>query len=211
MKVAVVGKVGTVEERLTIGPALLARWRHWNEAGLLVALCQAAGAEAWAVGPLDNTGPEPDWWLLADVPRAALIAGGLHARIAHAVRLGRGRLLMLGGCLSLGGQQGAGGWHDDDLLPVTSAGDDTVECVEGVVADGQGACPSWTSFGYNRVLARPGATVRARFGPDPAWVTSADGHVQVWCSDLLPHWGPRKSDAAISGWLAEMFGQGETA
>jgi hypothetical protein len=136
MRVAVVGKTGTVEERLTVGPASLARWRHWNDAGLLVALCQTTGVEAWAADPLDNTGSEPDWWLLADAPRAALIAGGLHARLAHAVRLGRGRLLMLGGCLSLGGQQGAGGWHDDDLLPATSAGEDTIECLEGVVAKG---------------------------------------------------------------------------
>jgi hypothetical protein len=139
--VAVVGKVGAVEERLIVGPALLARWRRWKESGRLVALCQAAGAVAWAVDPLENAGPEPDWWLLADAPRAALIARGLHARISHAVLLGRGRLLMLGGCFSLGGQQGAGGWHDDTLLPVTSAGDDTLQCWEGVVAKGQGACP----------------------------------------------------------------------
>jgi uncharacterized membrane protein len=40
---------------------------------------------------------------------------------------------------------------------------------------------------------------------------SEDGRVEVWCSDLLPHWGPRQSEAAISGWLAEMFGNGVAA
>ena len=95
-RIAVVGKTGWVEERIAVGPALLVRHRLWNEADKLVALSARAGAEAYAVHPLDKTSPDPDLWLLADAPRLALIASGLRARIASDLRLGRARLLRLG-------------------------------------------------------------------------------------------------------------------
>jgi hypothetical protein len=204
MKIAVVGKTGEVEERIAIGPSCLTRRRLWNEAAKLVALFERAGAEAFATHPLDNAGPDPDLWLLADAPRAALVSSGLRARIAAAVRLSHARLFMLGGCFSLGGQGGAGGWHDDPMLPATSEGDDTVECVRGVVATGPDPekLSTWTSWGYNRVAPRAGARVEARFGEDPALIRSADGRVGIWCSDLLPHWGPGQGEVeAVATWL----------
>ena len=199
-----VGKTGHVEERIAVGPSLLVRHRLWNEVGKLVALCENAGAEALAVHPLDNTAPDPDLWLVADAPRAALLASGLHARIASDLRLARAKLLMLGGCYSLGGQGGSGGWHDDPILPATSEGDDTVERVGGIVATSveRSEVPIWTSWGYNRVAVRSGAVIEAFFGGDPALISSADGRVRIWCSDLLPHWGPPPSEAeAVTGWL----------
>ena len=203
-KIAVIGKTGWVEERIAVGPALLVRHRLWNEADKLVALSTRAGAEAYAVHPLENTSPDPDLWLLADAPRLALIASGLRARIASDLRLGRARLLMVGGCYSLGGQGGAGGWHDDPILPATSEGDDTVERLGGIVAAGVEGLdiPGWTSWGYNRVRPRSGAIVLARFGEDPALIRSLDGRVLIWCSDLLPHWGPGPNEAdAVVAWL----------
>ncbi|HTS95694.1 MAG TPA: glutamine amidotransferase [Streptosporangiaceae bacterium] len=116
-----------------------------------------------------------------------------------------GGLLMIGGYLSFAGIEGKARYHRtavEDALPVTiSETDDRAEMPQGVVpsvtSPGHpvlaGLPGSWPALlGYNRVTARPGATVVVSVGGDPL-IACGDyhaGRAAVFTSDCAPHWGP---------------------
>jgi uncharacterized membrane protein len=118
---------------------------------------------------------------------------------------GGGGLMMAGGYLSFQGFQARANFARSpvaDVLPVTMSDyDDRVEAPEGVApvvttpehlvgAAWRGEAPDL--LGYNRVQARPEATVVATVGGDVLIATAevGDGRSLVWTSDIGPHWCP---------------------
>lgn len=118
------------------------------------------------------------------------------------VASGRG-LLMVGGYMSFSGFEGKARYQNTALaeaLPVRMLGyDDRVETPEGVVPevrqqhpvlDGLGT--PWPYFlGYNRLVAKPEASVLLSVGDDPFLAVSSHGRgrVAAFASDCSPHWG----------------------
>jgi uncharacterized membrane protein len=116
-----------------------------------------------------------------------------------------GGLVMIGGYMSFTGIDGKArygmsplaGVLPVDLLPY----DDRIEMPQGLTAAVDlpahpvldGVCPDWPPLlGFNRVLAKPGATVVARMGEDPLLVVGryGAGRAVAFTSDLAPHWAP---------------------
>jgi uncharacterized membrane protein len=114
-----------------------------------------------------------------------------------------GGVLMVGGYMSFSGIEGKGHYQATplaDVLPVTMlVGDDRIETPEGVNPEVRGAhqvlndIPAeWPYFlGYNRLVAKPDATVLMSVGDDPFLVvgTAGSGRVAAFASDCSPHWG----------------------
>ncbi|MCW0216441.1 MAG: glutamine amidotransferase [Pseudonocardia sp.] len=116
-----------------------------------------------------------------------------------------GGLVMIGGYLSFTGIDGKARYGMSPLADVLPVGmlphDDRIERSEGVdpevVEPGHavlGGTPAqWpTLLGYNRVTAKPDATVVARTGEDPLLVVGGygAGRTVAFTSDLAPHWAP---------------------
>jgi len=116
-----------------------------------------------------------------------------------------GGLAMIGGWMSFSGIDGKARYHGtavEEILPVTcSTVDDRQECPEGIVPEViqvshpmmRGLPSAWPFFlGYNRVIAKPEASVIMRAGTDTflaAW-QYGKGWVAAFASDCAPHWGP---------------------
>lgn len=139
---------------------------------------------------------------------------------------GGGGLVMVGGYMSFTGIDGRARYGMSPLasvLPVTMLDhDDRIERPEGVEAcfDAPehavlgGTPPRWPALlGYNRLVAKPDATVVARAEGDPLLVVGAAGRGRAvaFASDLAPHWAPpefvrwphyRQLWASILGWAA---------
>lgn len=122
--------------------------------------------------------------------------------LADYVRRGGG-LVMIGGYMSFTGIDGRARYGMSPLapvLPVTMLDhDDRIEVPEGLLAriDAPGhpvlggTPPEWPALlGYNRVMAKPEATVVARHGGDPVLVvgSAGAGRAVAFASDLAPHW-----------------------
>lgn len=120
---------------------------------------------------------------------------------------GGGALVMCGGYLSFQGINAAAffrGTAVEEALPVRiSPFDDRVEVPEGAVAEVvepshpilQGISGEWPALlGYNRVEARPEATLIARIDGDPLLAAGeyGEGRTLVWTSDIGPHWCPEE-------------------
>ena len=117
---------------------------------------------------------------------------------------GGGGLLMVGGYMSFTGIDAKARFGQSalaDVLPVKMLDtDDRVERPDGVEAttDGHhasidGLATSWPPLlGYNRVVAREGATTVATCGDDPLLVvgSAGAGRTAAFTSDLAPHWAP---------------------
>ncbi|MEX2551334.1 MAG: glutamine amidotransferase [Nitriliruptoraceae bacterium] len=109
---------------------------------------------------------------------------------------------MVGGYLTFGGIHGRGRWHGtavEDVLPVTiKDGDDRCERPDGVIptpvsspvlAEVPNAWPH--VLGYNRLVARPDASVIATVDDDPFLALGAGlGKTVAYASDCSPHWAP---------------------
>ena len=122
--------------------------------------------------------------------------------LADFARAGGG-VLMIGGYMSFSGIEGKAHYGMTplaDVLPVTMlVGDDRVETPEGVNPEVRGeheilrAIPAeWPYFlGYNRLIAKPDATVLLGVDDDPFLVvgTAGAGRVAAFASDCSPHWG----------------------
>ena len=120
---------------------------------------------------------------------------------------GGGALMMIGGYLSFSGWQGRAAFAQTELaqvLPVDMLpGDDRVEKPAGVVAqvlDAShpalgGAGDTWPAvLGYNRTIAKDGATTPVTIGGDPlvsVW-SYGEGRSAVFTSDCSPHWAPKE-------------------
>lgn len=118
---------------------------------------------------------------------------------------GGGGLVMVGGYLTFQGIDGRAryaGTPVEEALPVTMQQvDDRVECPQGVtpsVADAShpiaaGLPAQWPNLlGYNRIIAKQGATLVATAGDDPliaAW-SYGNGRSVAFASDCGPHWSP---------------------
>lgn len=126
--------------------------------------------------------------------------------VADYVRRGGG-LLMVGGYLSFTGIDGKGRFGMSPLaepLPVTMLTyDDRVEMSEGAQVEvcdpshpALGGTPTkWPHLlGYNKLIAKPDATVVARVGDDPMLVVGSygEGRTAAFASDLAPHWAPQE-------------------
>ncbi|GAB3004320.1 glutamine amidotransferase [Amycolatopsis acidiphila] len=118
---------------------------------------------------------------------------------------GGGGLVMIGGYMSFTGFDGRARYGMSPLapvLPVTMLDhDDRVEVPEGVKAEFDqpghavlGGTPSeWPLLlGYNRLTAKPHATVVAHTADDPLLVVGevGSGRSVAFASDLAPHWAP---------------------
>jgi uncharacterized membrane protein len=116
-----------------------------------------------------------------------------------------GGLLMIGGYLSFAGIEGKARYHRtpvEDALPVViNETDDRAEMPQGVVPAARapdhpvlaGLPAAWPALlGYNRVTAKPAATVVVTCGDDPLIVCGDHhgGRGAVFTSDCAPHWGP---------------------
>lgn len=127
--------------------------------------------------------------------RLALIEEWVHAG---------GSFLMVGGYMSFAGFEGKGRYHAtaaERCLPVTVRGyDDRAERPEGVVPTVEqpdhpvlrGLPAEWPYFlGYNRVTAKPDATVLLSVEEDPFLVVAdrGEGRSAAFASDCSPHWG----------------------
>jgi len=116
-----------------------------------------------------------------------------------------GGLVMIGGYLTFQGIDAKGryaGTAVEEALPVTLlTSDDRVETPEGsvpnvtikdhpIVAGLAGAWPAL--LGYNRLTAKPGASVVAMAGSDPLIVAGSfgKGRAVAFASDCGPHWAP---------------------
>ena len=112
---------------------------------------------------------------------------------------------MIGGYLSFAGIEGKARYHRtpvEDALPVViSETDDRAEMPQGVVPVVRRrtircwpGCPppGRALLGYNRVTAKPAATVVVTCGDDPliACTDHHRGRSAVFTSDCAPHWGP---------------------
>lgn len=137
-----------------------------------------------------------------------------------------GAFLMVGGYMSFGGFEGKGQYHAtavERCLPVTIKGyDDRAERPEGVNPRSQqadhpvlaGLGTSWPYFlGYNRLEAKPDATVLLEVDEDPFLVVGEHGRgrTAAFASDCSPHWGSPEFMAwdgyatfwdQLLGWLA---------
>ncbi|MBL5972315.1 MAG: cytoplasmic protein [Candidatus Leucobacter sulfamidivorax] len=126
--------------------------------------------------------------------------------VADFVQRGGG-LVMVGGYLSFTGIDGKGRYAMSPLaepLPVMMLPyDDRIERPEGVGVEVcapdhavLGGTPSdWPELlGYNRLIAKPDATVVARVGDDPMLVVGefGEGRTAAFASDLAPHWAPQE-------------------
>jgi uncharacterized membrane protein len=114
-----------------------------------------------------------------------------------------GGVLMVGGYMSFSGIEGKAHYQATplaDVLPVSMlVGDDRVETPEGVHPVGREEHPvlreipaEWPYFlGYNRVLAKPDATVLMSVDGDPFLVvgSAGSGRSAAFTSDCSPHWG----------------------
>lgn len=124
---------------------------------------------------------------------------------------GGGGLVMVGGYLTFQGIDAKAryaGSAVEDALPVTMLNqDDRVELPESVTPRVTapdhpivaGLAAEWPALlGYNRIVARPGATVLATVGDDPLLVvgTHGSGRSVAFASDCAPHWAP----AAFCEW-----------
>lgn len=116
-----------------------------------------------------------------------------------------GGLVMVGGYMSFTGIDGRARYGMSPLarvLPVTMLDhDDRVEVPEGLEVKFDesehpvlGGTPAqWPMLlGYNRLVAKPDATVVARSGDDPLLVVgqAGAGRAVAFASDLAPHWAP---------------------
>lgn len=126
------------------------------------------------------------------------------ALLGEYVKAGGG-LVMIGGYMSFAGIDGRARYQSTPLaavLPVDMLHyDDRVEVPEGLSAsfpDPQhpalGGTPAeWPILlGYNRLLAKPNATVIAEYDGDPLLVvgTVEQGRTVAFASDVAPHWAP---------------------
>ncbi len=124
--------------------------------------------------------------------------------LAEFVKAGGG-LVMVGGYMSFTGIDGRARFKMSPLapvLPVTMLDyDDRVEVPEGFHATIEtpnhpalGSTPAeWPILlGYNRIVAKPDATVVARCGQDPILVAGEVGLGRsiAFASDIAPHWAP---------------------
>ena len=140
---------------------------------------------------------------------------------------GGGGLVMVGGYMSFTGIDGRARYGMSPLapvLPVTMLDhDDRVEVPQGIVptvdvADHPaiaGTAGEWAILlGYNRIVARPEATVVSSCGADPLLAVSqvGAGRAVAFASDLAPHWAPpefvgwthyRQLWASIIGWAGD--------
>jgi uncharacterized membrane protein len=142
--------------------------------------------------------------LSPDTFERSLAAPNRLQQIEQYVR-GGGGLLMIGGYLSFAGIEGKARYQRtpvEDALPVTiSETDDRAETPQGVVPEVRvpdhpvlaGLPADWPALlGYNRVTARPTASVVVTCGDDPL-IACGDYHAgrsAVFTSDCAPHWGP---------------------
>lgn len=116
-----------------------------------------------------------------------------------------GALVMCGGYYSFQGINAGAFYHRtpvEEALPVSiSPYDDRVETPEGAVAEvGETGHPvldgvrgEWpVLLGYNRVEAKPEATVLASINGDPLLAVGeyGQGRTLAWTSDIAPHWCP---------------------
>jgi uncharacterized membrane protein len=116
-----------------------------------------------------------------------------------------GGLIMVGGYMTFQGIDGKARYHGtpvEEALPVTiSPSDDREETPQGVtpkvsIADHPivaGLDGRWPNLlGYNRIAAKPGATIVARVGEDPLIVAAGygKGRSVAFASDCGPHWAP---------------------
>ena len=122
--------------------------------------------------------------------------------LADYARAGGG-VLMVGGYMSFSGIEGKARYQTTplaDVLPVRMLGvDDRIETPEGVnpavTAEHEILCDipaEWPYFlGYNRVEAKPKATVLMKVGDDPFLVvgSAGEGRAAAFTSDCSPHWG----------------------
>jgi uncharacterized membrane protein len=122
--------------------------------------------------------------------------------LAEFVR-GGGGVLMVGGYMSFSGIEGKARYHATplaDVLPVEMLTfDDRIETPEGVnptvsarheILDG--VPDEWPYFlGYNRLIAKPAATVLLCVEDDPflAVADAEHGRAAAFASDCSPHWG----------------------
>jgi uncharacterized membrane protein len=119
--------------------------------------------------------------------------------------LAGGGLAMVGGYLSFQGIEAKANYRATPLaevLPVElQAGDDRVESPEGPVprlVDGghpvtSGLPDEWPAvLGYQRVTARPGASVLAEVNGEPLVVAwgAGEGRALAYTTDVGPHWAP---------------------
>ncbi len=126
------------------------------------------------------------------------------ALLAEWVRAGGG-LLMAGGYMSFQGFQARANFARSPLAPVLpvvmSDYDDRVEVPEGarpaLVLPEHPVGAAWRDgapsiLGYNRVTAKPDASVVATVGDDVLIATGeyGAGRAAVWTSDIGPHWCP---------------------
>ena len=118
---------------------------------------------------------------------------------------GGGGLIMIGGYMSFTGIDGRARFGMSplaDVLPVTMLDhDDRVEvplgCEPQLARPDQeilgGTPASWPRLlGYNRLVAKPEATVIAHHGADPLLVVASvgAGRTVAFASDCAPHWAP---------------------
>jgi uncharacterized membrane protein len=118
---------------------------------------------------------------------------------------GGGGLVMVGGYLTFQGIDAKAryaGTAVEAALPVTMLTiDDRVEAPEGVTPRVEapdhpivaGLPLAWPALlGYNRIIAKPAATVVATAGDDPLLVagTTGSGRAVAFASDCGPHWAP---------------------
>jgi uncharacterized membrane protein len=118
---------------------------------------------------------------------------------------GGGGLVMIGGYLTFQGIDAKAryaGTAVEEALPVTMLTvDDRVEAPESVAPHVVGVdhpivagLPlAWPALlGYNRIVARPGASVVATVGDDPLLVAGefGSGRAVAFASDCGPHWAP---------------------
>lgn len=134
---------------------------------------------------------------------ASLIGPNRLTAIAEYVAAGGG-LVMVGGYMSFSGIGAKAGYGRSPLGPVLPVDvldvDDRVERPEGVVPIVQaphaivdGLPAEWPALlGYNRVIARPDATLLATVGADPLLIVGEHGRGRTvaFTSDLAPHWAP---------------------
>ncbi len=118
---------------------------------------------------------------------------------------GGGGLVMIGGYMTFQGIEGKAqyaGTSIEEALPVTLLRhDDRAEAPQGAqprLADAShpivaGLGGDWPALlGYNRVMAKPGATLVATVGADPLIVAGrhGKGRAVAFTSDCGPHWAP---------------------
>ena len=116
-----------------------------------------------------------------------------------------GGLIMVGGYLTFNGIEGKGNWGGtavEATLPVTLVpGDDRVESPQGerprVTGPDHplalGLDAEWPALlGWNRLIAKPDASVVAEVGGDPLLVAEqvGEGRSVAFASDCGPHWAP---------------------